>query len=220
MVDKDIWIVIPAYNESKHIVGVIKKTKEFCDNIIVIDDGSRDETYNIAKNQNVFVLKNIVNMGKGAALRTGCDFALQQGARNIVVMDSDGQHNPSKIPLFLDGLKNKEIIFSYRKFSANMPFVLRIGNITISKFTSLLYGIKIKDTQCGFRAFNSEAYKKIRWKSCDYSMESEMIANTGKNHLRYGEIPIETIYSDKYKGTTVIDGFKIVLNMIKWRFGI
>ena len=81
----------------------------------------------------------------------------------------------------------------------------------------LLYNIKIKDTQSGYRAFSVEAYKKIRWRSSDYSMESEMIANVGKHKLKYEQIPIETIYTDRYKGTTVLDGVKIVFNMLWWR---
>ena len=219
MVDEDIWVVIPAYNESKHISEVIKKTEKYCKNIIVVDDGSKDNTYEIAKKLNLYVLKNIVNMGKGAALKTGCDFAINQNAKNIIVMDSDGQHNPSQIPEFIEGLKNHDIIFTYRKFSKHMPFILKFGNIAINRFTRLLYKVNLKDTQCGFRGFTAQSYKKIRWKSSDYSMESEMIANAGKHKLKYKEIPIETIYSDKYKGTTIIDGFKIVFNMIKWRIG-
>jgi hypothetical protein len=81
-----------------------------------------------------------------------------------------------------------------------------------------LYGISLNDTQCGFRAFSKDAYKKIRWNASDYSMESEMISRTGKQKLKYVQIPIETIYSDRYKGTTVIDGIKIVLNMFWWKF--
>ena len=80
-----------------------------------------------------------------------------------------------------------------------------------------MYKIKLKDTQCGYRAFSAKAYKKIKWKSSDYSMESEMIANVGKHHLKYAEIPIQTIYSDKYKGTTIVDGIKIVFNMLLWK---
>ena len=73
------------------------------------------------------------------------------------------------------------------------------------------------DTQCGFRAFTAEAYRKIRWKSHDYSMESEMISLAGKARLRYKELPIRTVYLDNYKGTTVPDGLRIVANMIIWK---
>jgi len=219
MDENSTWIVIPAYNESKHISEVIKKTKRYCQNIIVIDDGSKDNTFEIAKNLKVYVLKNIVNMGKGAALKTGCDFAIKKKSKKIIVMDSDGQHNPEHITKIIDDLEKVDIMFSYRKFSKKMPFILKFGNIMINKFTSLLYGLNLKDTQCGFRGFTDKAYKKVRWNSTSYSMESEMIANAGKHKLTYAEFPIETIYSDKYKGTTMIDGIKIVCNMIKWKLG-
>lgn len=218
--EEDIWLVIPAYNESKNVLSVIKKAKEYSKNIVLVDDGSKDNTYDLIKDTGVYALKNIVNMGKGAALRTGCDFAVGKGANKIVVMDADGQHDTSEIPLFLKGIKDNDIVFGTRRFSKQMPIILKVGNIVINRFIRLLYGVNLKDTQCGFRAFTVEAYKKIRWKSSDYSMESEMIANAGKNKLKYIEIPIETIYSDKYKGTTIIDGFKIVLNMIRWKLGI
>ena len=98
-----------------------------------------------------------------------------------------------------------------------MPLVLRFGNWFISNVVRILYGIDLSDTQCGFRAFSGEAYKKIRWNASDYSMESEMISKAGKQKLKYVQIPIQTIYSDKYKGTTIVDGVKIVLNMIWWK---
>jgi len=113
---------------------------------------------------------------------------------------------------------NNDIIFGYRKLNKKMPLVLKFGNWFIGKTIKLLYGVNVKDSQCGYRAFTKDAYKKIRWSALDYSMESEMIAKAGRHNLRYGEVPIQTIYSDKYKGTTIIDGVKIVMNMLLWRF--
>jgi len=118
---------------------------------------------------------------------------------------------------FVKALDKADVVFGYRRLNKSMPFVFRYGNWFIFFMTKLLFGLKIVDTQCGYRAFKSEVYSKIEWSSNDYSMESEMIANTGKAHLKYGQIPIETIYSDMYKGTTIIDGIRIVLNMIWWK---
>ena len=213
----NVFVVIAAYNEEKHICAVIKETRKFCNNIIVVDDGSKDKTYQIAKSKGVTALKHVINLGKGAAVKTGCDFALQKGAEVLLLIDADGQHEPKEIPRFLKALKKKDIVFGYRKFTKKMPFVLRFGNQFINSVIKLLYNIKLNDTQCGYRAMTSRTYKKVRWDALDYTMESEMIANAGKNKLKYTEIPIQTIYSDKYKGTTVIDGVKIVFNMILWR---
>lgn len=213
-----VWVVIPAHNEENHIEEVIKKTKKFAKNILVVDDGSKDKTVIIAEKSGAFVLKHIVNLGKGAALKTGCEYAIKKGAEKIVALDADGQHDPKEIPEFVKALNDADIVFGYRRLNKNMPFVLRYGNWFIFFMTKLLFGLKIVDTQCGYRAFKSDAYNKIKWDSQDYSMESEIVANTGKAHLKYSQIPIETIYSDKYKGTTVIDGIRIVLNMVWWRF--
>ena len=211
------WIVIPAYNEGQRIGKVIEEVKKYVKNVIVVDDGSKDNTYEEAKKREVTILKHIVNLGKGAAQKTGCDYAIRQGAKTIIVMDADGQHLPKEIPKFETALKGKDIVFGYRRFTKKMPGILRFGNRTISKIVTILFNMKLRDTQNGYRAFTANAYKKIRWKSGDYSMESEMIAKAGKHHLKYSEVPIETIYHDKYKGTTIIDGIKIVLNMIMWR---
>ncbi|MBI2660083.1 glycosyltransferase family 2 protein [Candidatus Woesearchaeota archaeon] len=217
MKTSNVWAVIPAYNEQHSIAGIVKKTKEYVNNVVLVDDGSTDKTNELARQAGAIVLKHIVNLGKGAALKTGCDFAVKNGAKSIIAIDADAQHNPNDIPRFTEKLKKYDIVFSYRKASRKMPFVLRFGNWFISNITVFLYGIKLNDTQCGFRAFSKEAYKKIRWSASDYSMESEMIARAGRQSLKYVQIPIQTIYSDEYKGTTIIDGIKIVFNMIKWK---
>jgi len=135
----------------------------------------------------------------------------------MIVIDADAQHDPNEIPKFLKNIKRYDIVLTYRKLNKNMPFVLKFGNWIINKTITFLYGIRIKDSQCGYRAFTTKAYKRLRWKAMDYSMESEMIAKIGKYKLSYTEIPIETIYSDKYKGTTILDGIKIVFNLLLWR---
>jgi glycosyltransferase involved in cell wall biosynthesis len=212
-----ICVIIPTYNEEKNIVDVIEKVKNYVQKIIVVDDGSNDNTTKKAKETGAIVLKHIVNMGKGSAAKTGCDYAYLHKYEKIILLDGDGQHNPKEIPEFIEQLKHADVVFGYRKFNKNMPWVFRFGNQSINWVTKILYGINIKDTQGGYRAFNTKVYKKIRWKASDYSMESEMIANVGKHKLKYSQVPIQTIYGDKYKGTTIVDGLKIVFNMFTWR---
>jgi glycosyltransferase involved in cell wall biosynthesis len=215
---KKIFAVIPAYNEEKQISGVVKKTKKYVNNVVVVDDGSKDKTKDTAKKSKAIVLRHLVNLGKGATLKTGCDYALKNNADIVIAIDADAQHNPNEIPKFLKNLKKYDVVIAYRKLNKNMPFILKFGNLFINKTINFLYGIKIKDSQCGYRAFTAKAYKKLRWKASDYSMESEMIAKIGKYKLSYKEIPIETIYSDKYKGTTILDGIKIIFNLLLWKF--
>lgn len=215
--NKDLFVIIPAHNEQKRISAVIKKVKRYSNNVIVVDDGSKDNTYQTALDSGVTVLKHIVNLGKGAALKTGCEYSLKQGAKSFVFIDSDGQHLPEDIPRFLDALKTVDIVFGSRALNKKMPAILKFGNWFINKTNEHLFGIEIRDTQSGYRAMTTNAYRKIRWKSTGYSVESEMVANAGRKRLKYKEITIKTIYADKYKGTTVIDGVKIVLNMIWWK---
>ncbi|HII71143.1 TPA: glycosyltransferase family 2 protein [Candidatus Woesearchaeota archaeon] len=211
------FIVIPAHNERKYIAGVIKRTKKFCKNIIVVDDGSTDNTFEVAKKEGIVVLKHIVNLGKGAALKTGCEYALKKGAGIIVVMDADGQHRPEDIPRFLKALQGNDIIFGARSLDKTMPSILKFGNWFINRTNQVLFDVSLMDTQSGYRAFTAEAYRKIKWDAQDYSVESEMIANAGNKGLKYSEIKIKTIYTDRYKGTTILDGIKIVITMLWWR---
>jgi len=215
--DVSLWVVVPAYNEASRIVRVLTDIKKYATNIVVVDDGSKDDTYAVSTKTGVTVLRQELNLGKGAALKTGCDYVLTKGAKHIIVIDSDGQHEPVEIPKFVDALKKNDVVFGYRSFSKKMPPIFRFGNWFINQVIAVLYGVSLHDTQCGYRAFTADAYQKVRWEATDYSMESEMIANTGKHNLSYKQIKIKTIYADRYKGTTVWDGIKIVYNMIIWR---
>ncbi|HLD00356.1 MAG TPA: glycosyltransferase family 2 protein [Candidatus Nanoarchaeia archaeon] len=211
------WVVIPAHNESQNLGSVLTEVKKHLFNIIVVDDGSKDETSTIAQREGASVLRHKVNLGKGSALKTGCDYALAQGAEKIIVIDGDGQHDPQEIPRILEGLNNYQVVLGCRQGSKNMPLVFRLGNSFINRTINLLYGVNIKDSQCGYRGFTSSAYKKIRWNASDYFLETEMITKLAKNKLSYSQIDIKTIYNDRYKGTTILDGVKIVLKIIGWR---
>ncbi|MEK6900214.1 MAG: glycosyltransferase family 2 protein [Nanoarchaeota archaeon] len=210
-------VIIPAYNEGNNIAEVIKKTRTYCHNVVVIDDGSKDDTAEKAKKAGALVIKHPINLGKGAALKTGCDYAVNNGAAKIIALDADGQHDPVEIPNFLASLENNDIAFGARRIPKSMPLVFRFGNKVISTSLQLLYGIKVHDSQCGYRAFTADAYRKIRWQANDYYVETEMAIRAGKKYLKSCTIPIETIYADRYKGTTVLDGFFIVAKMIGWR---
>ena len=215
--NKDVWVIIPAYNEEKTIKDVILKVKEYCDNVVVVDDGSQDKTANSAQEAGAVVLEHMINLGKGAALKTGCDYAYKKRAQKLILMDADGQHEAEEIPQFVDLLNNFDIVFSYRGFNKKMPWIFKLGNQFLTWITCVLYKMKLNDTQSGYRALTRDTYRKIRWKVNDYSVENEIIANAGKKHLKYKQIPIQTIYKDNYKGTTILDGLKIILNMFFWR---
>jgi len=214
-----IFVIIPAFNESKNIGKVIRETKKYSKNIVVVDDGSKDKTYEAANKENVIVLRHIINLGKGAAMRTGSDYADKKGAEAIVFIDSDGQHSPKDIPRLVKELRNSDIVFTYRNLrSVRMPFTKKVGNFVLNFLLRMLFGIKIRDALSGLKIMTLRTYKKLNIISSDYSIESEIAAKTGKYNLRFKQMPIETLYMDNYKGTTVFDGISIAMRMFWWKF--
>jgi UDP-N-acetylglucosamine---dolichyl-phosphate N-acetylglucosaminyltransferase len=219
MKQSDIYVILPSYNEHVRIAPVVKAVrKQGFEHVVVVDDGSRDDTSEVARKAGAIVLCHIVNLGKGGAMKTGADFALEQGAKAIIFMDSDGQHRPEELPLFVAKLeKGYDIVFGSRKRTKHMPAIRRLGNFVITTVVRMFYRMDLRDVTSGYRAMTMKAYRKIRWDSRDYSVESEMIARAGKNNLKYTEFEIATIYHDKYKGMTIFAGLRIVWQLIWWR---
>jgi len=211
--------VIPEFNEEKSIGKVVRETRKYVDRVIVSDDGSKDRSGEEAVKNGALVLRHIINMGKGFSMRTGCDKAFLMGADFIVTLDGDGQHAPGDIPKLVGALRKEklDIVLGSRYMKMEMPVTKQLGNWLLSSVSRIFFGVDVKDTQCGFKAFTRQAYGKIRWDSRNYSVESEIIMRTGKEKLKYKEIPIRTIYQDKFKGTTIIDGTRIFFRMLWWR---
>lgn len=188
---------------------------------IVVDDGSKDRTSQLAKTvKGALVFRHRTNLGKGAAVKTGCDAACKMKVDYIVLMDGDGQHNPKEIAKLLKAtIKSRQpiLVIGSRRKSKNMPFAMRFGNTVLSRLVQWLFGISIKDTQSGFRCFPSSIYSSIRWNSADYGMETEMLILASYRGINCREIDISTIYHDHYKGTTVIDGLRVLMTLLKWR---
>lgn len=214
-------VVIPAHNETKHIKNVLEKTKKYADVVILVDDGSTDDTYKIAKSigDNVIALRHKINLGKGGGLKTGCMAAEKLGADIIVTLDADGQHPPEYIPEIIQYMEKQklDVAFSFRKGGDKMPLVRNLGNRTLNYFAKYLFNLNLKDLWCGFRAFKTSVLPKISWNKSDYSGEVQMALKVGKNNLSYGEYEIPTIYHDDYKGVHVLHGLKLLAQMIIWR---
>lgn len=209
--------IIPAYNEEAHIAQVIAETMQFVQHVLVVDDGSRDLTQKRAEAAGAIVLHHAVNMGKGIALKTGFEAAQQLNPDVIITIDGDGQHDPKEIPRFIGAMKYADIIIGERQLNRDMPLVFKIGNFVLHKAFLLLFGASIHDTQSGYRAFKRDIYGKIRWDSNGYSVETEMLIKAIKNGLVCREIPVKTVYLNAVKGTTIIDGVKIFLDMLLWK---
>lgn len=210
-------VVIPAFNEEKRIGEVLKavKSKDFF--VVVVDDGSRDRTSKFARLYADVVLRHPVNMGKGVALKTGIAEALRQKPDYIVTMDADGQHASEDIPRLLSCLKQADISIGSRVADSSMPLAFRIGNAFIRSAFKALFGAALGDTQSGFRTYTANAAKKLSWESQGYAVETEMLVSAVRKRLKIVEVPIKTVYLERYKGTTVLDGIKIFARMLLWR---
>ncbi len=214
--------VIPAYNEAKHIKDTVLHTLSYADWVIVINDGSRDETQKILEeisDPRLAVLRHRTNLGKGSALKTGCEAAKRIGADIIVTLDGDGQHPPEHIPAMIEQMKTQklDVLFSVRKGGDHMPFVRRVGNRTLNLFAQYLFRLRLQDIWCGFRALRVSCLPKIAWRKRDYSGEIEMALRVGRNGLRHGEYTIPTVYHDTTKGVTILNGLKLLCQMCIWR---
>ncbi len=221
----NISIVIPFYNEEKHIVQVIKGISKYKLPIVLVDDGSKDNSQLLIKNlrlKNFTLLTHKINLGKGAAMKTGADWAFSNGADAVIFMDSDNQHSPDDLPKFLKPLKSGKFdaVFGSRNYSYGVPLVRFLGNKFASVVLVIFFGVYVSDVLCGFKAITKKAYKKIRWESTGYGVETEMVARIGKGRLHFCEVPVASIYHDKNKGVTILDAFGIMGEIIKWRFTI
>lgn len=212
--NQNYYIIIPAFNEAKRLGGVIKKIKEK-NRIIVVDDGSNDRTSKIANKYRVLVLKHRINLGKGAAMKTGIEAAIMLGAKKIIFMDADGQHDPKYIPEFLMKLEKSDIVFGKRKYS-NKPWVRYLGHKLALSLIKFIFHIQNSDMLCGFIALKAKTYKEIVWNSARYGVETEIAVKVKKKKLKYKEIPIKSVYLDRYKGVTLLDAFDVLANIPRW----
>lgn len=214
-----IYVVIPAYNEASKLHRVLEGVKKYTKEIIVVDDGSQDQTPQVAKKYRVILLQHKINLGVGAAKKTGVEAAFVQGADAVITVDADGQHDPRYIPQFITKLgQGYDIVFGSRNLGFNVPLVRYLGNKVGAVLINILFGIYRGDLLCGYLAFTKKAYGKIQWESTHYGVETEIVVKTGKNKLKYAEVPIEAIYLDKYKGATLLDALALLPSIIKWKF--
>lgn len=217
-------IVVPVYNEGIRCVKTIREVLKVSQaNVIAVEDGSKDDSLKVlkkefGKNKRVYILSHVINLGKGAAMRTGVRMAWKLGAKAVIFIDSDGQHNPKYLPQFEKELIDNDLVFGYRELSGKMPFVRKYGNLVAKAIVKILFNVRRRDFLCGYLGFRKSVYKKIRWRSDRYGVETEIATKVGRNQLPFLEIEIDTIYIDKYKGVSLFDAMKILTQIPWWYF--
>lgn len=215
-----IIAVIAAYNEEKKVTGVVDEVSKYVDLIIVVDDGSSDKTANVIKNKKAVVLKHCINLGQGAALQTGFDYAKKFNPEVVITYDADGQFEAKEISKIIKPVLDKkvDVVLGSRflgktlNMSPVRKYILKLGII----FTWIFSEIKLTDTHNGFKALNNKALNSIEITQNRMAHASEIIDEIKRNNLSYLEIPVTVKYDDysKQKGQSSFNSVKILIELI------
>lgn len=225
-----IFVVVPAYNEEENIgrviSGLFKTQITQIDNgitqmrVVVVDDGSSDGTFMVAKLAGAVVLSHVVNRGQGAALQTGNEYALEHGASCVVHFDADGQFNPADITKALAVMKDKNVdVILGSRFLDNRSQIPRTKKYIVLPIARLinrfLTGLKLTDVHNGFRILSRRALEVINISQDRMAHNSEIISLIKQKNLSYLEYPVEVTYNEYGQG--VGGGLKIILEILQGR---
>jgi glycosyltransferase involved in cell wall biosynthesis len=222
----DVFVVIPSFNEGRAVGTAIEPLLSYGYRVVVVDDGSVDDTWLILGELPVYSLRHPINLGQGAAIQTGMTFALQNGARFIVHFDADGQHSHEQIDSLLQPLRSgaADVSLGSRFLSSRdtalVPFKKRVllrGAILINYIYS---GLRLTDAHNGFRAFTRDAALKIDLQENRFSHASEILDQIRRHRMRWVEVPSTIRYTDysKAKGQPISNSVNILFDLIARRF--
>lgn len=217
----NVWIVIPAYNEAASIAAVVASLRRLGYwHVCVVDDGSADETGALALRCGADVLEHVVNLGQGAALQTGIEYALANGAEYICTFDADGQHSPQSIGNLLKALERShaDVVLGSRFLGSQcaVPFSRRILLRAALAFTRLHARLRVTDTHNGLRAFTRLAAQAIKIEQPQMAHASEILQKIGEAKLKFVEVPVDIVYTQysRTKGQSGFDSVKIILDLL------
>ena len=216
-------VVIAAYNEGQALAAVVASLRGHCKWAIVVDDGSADNTADVALSAGAHVIRHPINLGQGAGLQTGIDYALLLGARYIVTFDADGQHAASEImPMVAHLIAQKVDIVLGSRFlghTVNMPRTKALTLWLAVRFTALTTGLRLSDTHNGFRALTRECAQRLRIRQNRMAHASEILDEIASKKLRYAEFPVTITYTpySLAKGQRVLNSVAIVKDQVMGR---
>jgi glycosyltransferase involved in cell wall biosynthesis len=198
----DLAAIIPAYNAGAHLAAVIDAVSRYVPRvrIVVVDDGSSDDTGEVAQRAGVVVEVHEHNQGKGAAIRTGIARAATLGVPYAILLDADGQHNPDEIPVFMERARETgaDMVVGNRLVnSGNMPRLRLATNHVTSAVVSALAGQRVPDSQNGYRLIRLALFAGLPLTTSRYEIESEMIIRAGRAGGKIASVPVQTIYGSE-----------------------
>lgn len=216
-----ISVVVPTYNEGARLAKTIEQLLLTNYQIIVVDDGSIDETAEIALQYPVHLLTHTINCGQGAALKTGTEYARQLGSKIIAHFDADGQHRVKDLKNLVEYLQNNEldIVLGSRFMNQETNFPLRKKIILnfAKVFSNKIIGLNFTDPQSGLRVFRSAILEQLDWQKKDFLHCTEILTLIMNHKLKYAELPVVVSYdstSKKDEHPRISMGLKILLNKI------
>jgi glycosyltransferase involved in cell wall biosynthesis len=193
--------IIPAYREEQHISDVVRRTRQQLDHVVVIDDGSSDNTTRCAREAGAEVIVHSQNRGKGEAIKTGLRHWLDRQFIHVIILDADGQHLPEEIDRFIAAAAqagdHSFFLGNRMKNLTGMPFVRRVVNRYMSNRISRICRQKIPDTQCGFRMLDRQLIPELLDGANRFDYETEMLIIASRKGYRIESVPITTVYSDE-----------------------
>lgn len=213
------WVVIPAFREAHVIRSTVESARSLYPNVVVVDDGSDDATGAEALAGGATLITHPVNLGQGAALQTGIDYALRRGAGYVVTFDADGQHQIADVDHMLatlqaeglDAVLGSRFLGTTRDLPALRKVVLKLAIV----FTNLTCGIQLTDTHNGLRVFSAQAAAKINIQHNGMAHASEILEQVGRAKMRYREVPVTVLYTDYSlaKGQRLSGAFRILFDL-------
>lgn len=216
---KRAWVVIPAYDEGKVLRRVVDEVRRRVPHVVVVDDGSRDTSGGEALAAGAVVLRHTINLGQGAALQTGIDYALAQGAEFVFTFDADGQHSPDSLAAMAEvqAKTGADVVLGSRSlgYAHGIPKARRLLLKAAVAFTRLHARLPVTDAHNGLRLFTRSAASLIRISQARMAHASEILWQIQKLQLRFAEAPVTVEYTDYSlgKGQKIEDGLRILLDM-------
>jgi len=214
------WLVVPLFNEAQVVREVIEHARQTFPNIVCVDDGSSDDSVAEARAGGASVVQHPFNLGQGAALRTGLDYALgDPDAEYFVTFDSDGQHRVEDALAMVERLSTGtvDVVVGSRFLDdRTKPGALKMVVLKLAVlFENLSTGVKLTDAHNGLRAFNRTAASAIRIDQNRMAHASEIVAEIGRNKLRYVEMPVHVVYTDysRSKGQSIWNSVNILSDL-------
>ena len=220
----DTWVIVPMYNEQEVIAGVLKELLSKFRNVVAVDDGSRDKTYEAARKTGVHVVRHPINLGQGAALQTGIEYALKdKRAKYFITFDSDGQHRIKDALAMLKVLEagDVDIVLGSRFLGkTKLPLKKKIILRTAIYSRNLFSKIKLDDIHNGLRVFNRDVAEKLNISMAGMAHASEIIDRIGQYDFRYTEIPVTIKYTtySKSKGQSLVNSVNILFDLTAGKY--